>query len=167
MLIIQYSSIGIFFQRSLIYDIDPNLYLPINACCWSWNTIKFCLSIIKTLLLTIYPTIQGLIHHTLKKNIRRHHNNMTLIEIRSVTRNEKVFCYVHQIVDLKSPTTSTYVQYIWYMCVCVWSVNKSYLCLTLGLYKRFIYIDGLSKDRWTGPNWCVHTTHIYHFFFIY
>lgn len=51
------------------------------------------------------------------------------------------------------------------MCVYVWSVNKSYPYLTLGLYKRFIYIDGLPKDRWTGPNWCVHTIHIHHLFF--
>jgi len=86
---------------------------------------------------------------------------MTLIKIRSATRHEKVFCYFNQIVDLISPTASTYVEHILYMCVCVWSVNKSYPYLTLGLYKRFIYIDGLPKDRWTGPNWCVHTTHIY------
>jgi len=54
-----------------------------------------------------------------------------------------------------------------FMCVCVWSVNKSYPYLTLGLYKRFIYIDGLPKDRWTGPNWCVHVYiySIYHLFF--
>jgi len=45
--------------------------------------------------------------------------------------------------------------------VCVWSVNKSYPYLTLGLYKRFIYINGLPKDRWTNPNWCVHTSFLF------
>jgi len=113
--------------------------------------------------LSNYPRSRKSHTSYLKKNIR-HHHNMALIKIRSATRHEKVFCYFNQIVDLISPTTSTYLQHILYMCVCVWSVNKSYPYLTLGLYKRFIYIDGLPKDRWTGPNWCVHTTHIYHLF---
>lgn len=91
----------------------------------------------------------------------------TLIGIRSLEPYDVKRCFVILTRSLTSESSTTSGLYVW-VCVnaYVWSVNKSYPYLTLGPYKRFIYINGLYLKT-DGRTLIDVYIHIRTFFFVY